>query len=324
MKLIRDVLFVPNIDQNLLSVGQLVEKGYIVKFEGRECLIKDTDSNEVLRVQMRDKSFVFKPNEMQQMALKCTEENIELWHKRLGHVHRRSMLVMQRNGLVDDLPSLKEELPQCRTCLLGKQTRFPFKGGVSNTYQKLELVHTDVCGPMSEPSLNGSRYFITFTDDLTRMSWIYFLQAKTEVADVFMKFKALVENQSGKRIKALRSDNGSEYTANKFKLICEQAGIVQQFSAPYSPQQNGVSERKNRSIMEIARCLMQEKNLPKSFWAEAANTAVFLLNRLPTKALEKLTPLEGWQDTKSSVKNLKVFGSLYYTHIPDVKRDKLD
>jgi len=175
------------------------------------------------------------------------------------------MMFMQKNGLVDDLPSLEEELPQCRTCLLGKQARFPFKGGVSRICQKLELVHTDVCGPMSEPSLNGSRYFITFTDDLTRMSWIYFLRAKTEVADAFMKFKALVENQSGKKIKALKSDNESEYTANKFKLICEQAGIVQQFTAPYSPQQNGVSERKNRSIMEMARCMMQEKNLPKRF-----------------------------------------------------------
>lgn len=234
------------------------------------------------------------------------------------------MSFMQRNSLADDLPSLEEEFPQCRTCLLGKQVRFPFKGGGWRACEKLQLVHTDLCGPMSESSLNGSRYFITFTDDMTRMSWIYFLRAKSEIIDVFVKFKALVKNQSGKKIKMLRSDNGSEYTTHKFKLNCEQVGIVQQFTAPYSPQQNGVSEKKNISIMEMGKCMMQEKMLPKKFWVEATNTAVFLLNRLPTKALERSTPFEVWYGVKPSAKNLKVFGCLCYTHVPEVKRDKLD
>ncbi|RVX01687.1 Retrovirus-related Pol polyprotein from transposon RE1 [Vitis vinifera] len=134
----------------------------------------------------------------------------------------------------------------------------------------------------------------------------------------------MVENQSEYRIKVIRSDNGTEYTSEKFNKFCEDAGIDHQLTAPYTPQQNGVVERKNRTIMEMTRCLLHEKELPKSFWAEAANTAVFLLNRLPTKALQKQTPFEAWFGYKPMLMNLKTFGCLCFSYVPQVKRDKLD
>ena len=133
-----------------------------------------------------------------------------------------------------------------------------------------------------------------------------------------------MENQANCSIKVIRSNNGTEYTSNKFDRFCVEVGIVHQLTVTYSPKKNGVSERKNRTIMEMTRCLLFEKKMPKYFWAKAINTAVNLLNRLPTKAMKNKTSFEAWYGVKPAVEHLKVFGSLCYTHVPDVKRDKLD
>ena len=130
------------------------------------------------------------------------------------------------------------------------------------------------------------------------MCWIYFLKFKSEVGKFFWKFKAKVENESGCKIQTLRSDNGKEYTSHQFNSFCEEAGIEHQLTSPYTLEQNGVSERRNRFIIEMARCMLHEKNLPKKFWAEATNTAVFLQNRLPTKAVKNKTPFEAWYGYK--------------------------
>ena len=150
------------------------------------------------------------------------------------------------------------------------------------------------------------------------------MKLKSEVADIFVKFKAWVETQSRYKMQVISSDNGTKYTSEKFNKFSEDAGIEHQLTAPYTPQQNGVVERKNRTIMEMARCLLHDKGLPKKFWAEAVNTAVFLLNRLPTKALQKKTPLEAWYGYKPKLFNLKIFGCLCFSYIHQVKRDKLD
>ncbi|PKI56465.1 hypothetical protein CRG98_023103 [Punica granatum] len=220
--------------------------------------------------------------------------------------------------MVEGLPSPHKQLKHCLVCLEGKQTRLPFRKSHWRATERLQLVHTDVCGPMSVESLNGSKYFVTFIDDKTRMCWIFFMKAKSELRMVFLNFKRLVEKENGCKILAIRLDNGREYISASFKEICEEVGIKHQLTVPYSPQQNGVSERKNRSIVDMT------KRVPKSFWAKAANTAVFLQNRLLTKAAEMKTPLEAWSGVKPSVSNLKVFGCICYTYIPSVKRDKLD
>ena len=279
----------------------------------------------MFNIKMKGKSFALNMLEDEQIAAAQHENNTMLWHKRLGHFHHNVVLYMKKNQIVEGLPDLEEELPICAACQYGKQTRLPFpqKAAWKST-QKLQLVHTDVSGPQKTPSLKGSKYYIAFIDDFTRFCWIYFLTYKSEVADVFLRYKAMVENQSEYRIKVIRSDNGTEYTSEKFNKFCEDAGIDHQLTAPYTPQQNGVVERKNRTIMEMTRCLLHEKELPKSFWAEAANTTVFLLNRLPTKALQKQTPFEAWFGYKPMLMNLKTFGCLCFSYVPQVKRDKLD
>ena len=219
---------------------------------------------------------------------------------------------------------MDSELPSCEACQYGKQTKLPFKQASWRATERLQLIHTDLAGPQRTASLKESKYYIIFIDDFSRMCWIYFLKSKSEVAGVFWKFKQWIEKQSGCMIQALRSDNGKEYTSEQFNMYCEEAGIEHQLTAPYTPEQNGVSERKNQTIMEMVRCMLHEKGLPKEYWAEAANTAVFLLNRLPTKAVDGKTPFEAWYGYKPFLKNLKVFGCLCFTYVPKIKRDKLD
>lgn len=285
LKYISDVLYVPNIDQNLLSVAQMADNGFKVIFEGKWCLIQDAKGNDLFKVKMKARTYALNLMEEEQIAFSSTCSNIELWHKRLGHFHLAGLQYMQKHALVKGVPRLEDKLDDCVACQYGKQVRTPFPQTAWRATQKLQLVHTDVGGPQRTPSLNGNIYYITFIDDYTRFCWIYFFKSKAEVADIFWKYKALVENQSNCRLRTLRSDNGTEYKNNTFDKFCEEAGIVHQLTAPYTPQQNGVSERKNRSIMEMTRCLLHEKELPKKLWAEAANTAVFLLNRLPTRVL---------------------------------------
>jgi transposase InsO family protein len=213
----------------------------------------------------------------------------------------------------------------CEACIEGKQQRTSFpKDEVTKASKLLELVHSDVCGPMKTTSHGGARYFVTFINDFSRKIHVYLLKAKGEVFDKFKAYKALVENQTGMKIKTLRSDNGGKFVSKKFDNLLDECGIQRQTSAPYTPQQNGVAERANRTIMECARSMIRAQGLDLEFRAEAVNTAVYIKSRCPTKALESKTPQETWTCKKPDVSHLKFFGCKTFTHIPDEKRSKLE
>ena len=257
-------------------------------------------------------------------ALVSIESYSCLWHKRLGHINYDALKLLEKEKMVNDLPVVIVISDVCGTCQLGKLSKTPFPLNQAwRATEKFQLVHTDICGPMSTPSYNGSRYFLLFIDDFSRYCWVYFLKNKSEVFSMFHKFKIVVENQSGQMIKILRSDNGAEYISSQFKSFLQKAGIHHQLTVTYTPQQNGVSERKNRSVMNMARCLLFEKGLLKKLWAETVNTAVYLHNILSTKAINGKTPYKVWTGVKPSVGYLTIFGSICYTHVPEAKRDKL-
>jgi len=199
-KTIFDVLYVPEIDQNFLSVGQLIKKGLKVIFEDKHCLIKDAAGQEMFKVRIRGKSFFLDTMEEKQVAFPISESTTQVWHKRLGHFHHTGVLYMQRKQFVQDLPPLEEHLPSCQACQFGKQTRLPFPKTSWRATQKLQLIHTDLAGPQRTHFLKGSLYYIVFIDNLTRMCWIFFLKFNSEVVVVFWKFKSNVENQSGCKI----------------------------------------------------------------------------------------------------------------------------
>ncbi len=142
--------------------------------------------------------------------------------------------------------------------------------------------------------------------------------------DKFKAYKALVENQTGMKIKTLQFDNGGEFVSKKFDDFLHECGIERQTSAPYTPQQNGVTERTNRTMMECARSMIRAQGVELEFWAEAMNTAVYIKNRCPTKALDSKTPQEAWIGTKPDVFHLRAFGCKTFAHIPNEKRSKLE
>ena len=191
--------------------------------------------------------------------------------------------------------------------------------------RKLELVHSDVCGPLQVESIGGSRYFVTFVDDYSRCVSVYFIKHKAEVFGKFKLFEAMVTKECGESIMKLRTDNGGEYTSKDFQTYLASKGIEHQLTVPHSPQQNGVAERQNRTLMESARAMLSHSNLPNKFWAEAVATAAYLRNRTTTCANEQqLTPFERWYGHKPDISHLRVFGCAAYCHVPSTERRKLD
>lgn len=166
--------------------------------------------------------------------------------------------------------------------------------------------------------------FLTFIDDLSRKVWVYLIKAKSECFERFKEFKALVEKEAECSMKVLRSDNGGEYTSNQFEAYLKAQGIVHQTSTPHTPQQNGVAERANRTIVEMARSMIYGQKLGLEYWAEAVSNAVYIRNRCPTSAVDGKTPQEAWSGRRPSVAHIRVFGCVAYAKIPDASRTKLD
>jgi transposase InsO family protein len=206
------------------------------------------------------------------------DEGAMFWHERLGHLNmaRLKDLDAMVNGM-----NLKE-VPLhhvCEACIEGKHQRTSFpKDETTRASKFLELVHSDVCGPMKTTSHGGTRYFVTFIDDFSRKTHVYLLRAKGEVFDKFKEYKALVENQIDMKIKTLKLDNKGEFVSKKFDNFLHECGIQRQTSAPYTPQQNGVAERANSTILECARSMIRAQGLDLKFWVEAVNTAVYIKN----------------------------------------------
>ncbi|MCP4491938.1 MAG: DDE-type integrase/transposase/recombinase [Gammaproteobacteria bacterium] len=254
-------------------------------------------------------------------------ENEEMmWHKRLGHLGSNNMKKLLREDLVNGLSGkmTTTDLSFCEDCADGKLHRLPFQTSEARTSEILELVHSDVCGSIDPLSLGGAKYFVTFIDDFSRFTMVYFIQRKSEVFEKFKEYKNLMEKQTGQVIKALRSDNGGEYTSQAFKEFLKNEGIQHQLTIPKTPEQNGVAERMNRTVVEMVRAMLAHSKLPKKFWAEALNTAVYLKNRSPATAVTKMTPFQAFYGHKPSVRHLRIFGCNAYAHIPKDERKKLD
>ncbi|GJX55292.1 putative RNA-directed DNA polymerase [Tanacetum coccineum] len=234
----------------------------------------------------------------------------------LAHIGKTRMQKLQREGLLESIN--EESFDKCESCISGKMTKKPFNSNIERATDLLGLIHTDVCGPLRHVSRKGASYFLTFTDDFSRYGYVYLLKHKHEVFETFKVFKAEVELQLGKKIKALRSDRGGEYLSQEFKDYLSENGIVQNLTSPYTPQQNGVSERRNRTLLDMVRSMFNLTTLPLSFWDYALESAVRILNMVPTKKVDK-TPYEIWHGKVPNMSYLKVWGCEAY-----VKRDSAD
>jgi len=251
---------------------------------------------------------------------KFLEEGAMLWHEGLGHLNMVSL--KELDAMVDGMNLKEVSLHHiCEVCVKGKHQRTSFpKDKAMRASQLLEIVHTHVCGPMRTTSHGGARYFLTFINNFLRKTHVYLSKAKGEAFEKFKQYKALVENEIGHKIKVLQSENRGEFVSKKFDAFLAECGIQRQTSAPYSPQQNGVAEHANRTIMECARSMILAQGLGLEFWGEAVN----IKNRCPTKALDSKTPQEAWSGRKPDVSHLIVFGCKAFAHVLDEKRTKLE
>ncbi|KAM2928689.1 hypothetical protein COP2_035913 [Malus domestica] len=254
-----------------------------------------------------------------------TADQADRWHCRYGHLSWSGLKVLQQKNMVEGLPKFKASKKLCEGCLVGKQHRDSFpRESAWRALKILQLIHADICGPINPISNSKKRYLITFIDDYSRRTWVYFLVEKSEAFAVFKMYKAKLEKEIGAFIRSLRMDRGGEFTSHEFTDFCNENGIHRQLTAAYTPQQNGIAEQKNRTIMNMVRCMLSEKHIPKTFWPESVNWAVHMLNRSPTLAVKIKTPEEAWSGRKPSVEHFRVFGCISHVHVPDSKRVKLD
>jgi hypothetical protein len=317
--------FVPALCKNIISGSCLLRDGYSFNSENNGCslyfknmfygfapmvnglFILDLDcSSDVLNVNAK--------------RLKKTDTNTTyLWHCRLGHIGKKRMQKLHNDGVLESFDF--ESFDTCEACLMGKMTKTPFTGHVERASDLLEIIHSDVCGPMSVPARGGFLYFVTFTDDLSRYGYIYLMRQKSETFEKFKEFQNEVENHRNRKIKFLRSDRGGEYLSHEFSKHLSDCGIVPQLTPPGTPQRNGVSERRNRTLLDMVRSMMSLTELPLSFWGYALETAAFTLNRAPSKSVET-TPYEIWNGVKPNLSFLKIWGCDAY--VKRLQPNKLD
>ncbi|KAL5819990.1 hypothetical protein ACOSQ4_023832 [Xanthoceras sorbifolium] len=318
---LQGVRHIPGLKRNLISIGQLDGEGYCTTFSG--CEWKITKGALVVARGKKCGTLYVTSNLENIVAVADSNGKSNLWHQRLGHMSEKGMKTLLSKGKLPDLKAVDVGL--CEDCIFGKQKKVSFaKIGKIPKAEKLELVHTDVWGPSPVSSLSGSLYYVTFIDDSTRKVWVYFLKKKSEVFDTFRKWKAMVENETGLKIKRLRSDNGGEYRDSRFREFCANSGIKMEKTVPMTPQQNGVAERMNRTLNERARSMRLHAGLPKMLWAEAVNTAAYLINRGPSVPLDGGIPEEVWSGKEVNISHLRVFGCISYVHIDSAERSKLD
>ncbi|GJR01453.1 retrotransposon protein, putative, ty1-copia subclass [Tanacetum coccineum] len=229
-----------------------------------------------------------------------------LWHCRLGHISKKRIEKLQHDGHLNSTNIKSFE--KCVSCMSGKMSRKPYSHQVERAKDLLGLIHTDVCGPFRTMSRQGASYFVTFTDDFSRYGYVYLLKHKHEVFETFKVFQKEVENQLGKTIKSLRSDRRGEYMSQEFLDHLKEHEIIAHRTPPYTPQHNGVSERRNRTLLDMVRFMMSQTTLPKSFWDYALESVARILNMVPTKKVDK-TPYENsliTQEASGSLEDLKI------------------
>ncbi|KAL2231966.1 UNVERIFIED_CONTAM: Retrovirus-related Pol polyprotein from transposon TNT 1-94 [Sesamum indicum] len=316
---LHDVRHIPGLKRNLISVGQLDSDGFHTTFGDAKWKI----SREAMTLArgLKSGTLYMAGGSSSNIPFAETVSQANLWHNRLGHMSEKGMNVLKSKGRLPELKSV--EVSHCEHCVFGKQKRVSFlTTGRTPRKEKLELVHTDLWGPAPVSSLGGSTYYMTFVDDSTRKVWVYFLKRKSDAFDTFRRWRALVENETGLQVKCLKSDNGGEYSSEGIKNYCADHGIRMQKTIPRTPQQNGVAERMNRTLNERARCMRLKSGLPKMFWADAVNTAAFLINRGPSVPLNNRIPEEVWSGKKVDLSFLRTFGCSAYILNDD--RTKLD
>ncbi|GJR40920.1 putative ribonuclease H-like domain-containing protein [Tanacetum coccineum] len=317
-----DVYFVNELKFNLFSVSQMCDKKNYVLFTDTECLVlslnfKLPDENHILlKVPRKDNMYSFDmknivPKEsLTCLVAKATLDESMLWHRRLGHINFKNINKLVKDNLVRGLPIKRFENDQtCVACLKGKQHRASCKSKVLNPITKpLFMLHMDLFGPTFVSSLMHKKYCLVVTDDYSRFTWVFFLTTKDETSEILKRFIKEIENLVDKKVKIIRSDNGTEFKNKVMDDFCREKGIKREYSVARTPQQNGVAERRNRTLIEAARTMLADSKLPTTFWAEAVSTACYVQNRVLVVKPHNKTPYELFRGFKPALSFMRPFG----------------
>ncbi|GJS88518.1 retrovirus-related pol polyprotein from transposon TNT 1-94 [Tanacetum coccineum] len=309
---IDNVEHVDNLRFNLLSIGKICDNKCRVTFSEHDSEI--TKDGKVIGRGIRKKGLYVmklgnKPKD--QICLATIDENSTLWHRRLGHVNMRLIQSLASKELVRNLPKLKFDQHFCDACKIRKQAHASHKAkNIVSTTRCLELLHMDLFGPSVVRSYRGNRYTLVIVDDYSRYTWTRFLKDKTEAFDQFEIFSKKIQNQLGCTIVSIRTDHGREFDNEvQFGEFCNANGITHNFSAPRTPQSNGVVERKNRTLQEMSRTMLNEQSLPQKFLGNTVDTSTNILKRILIRAILGKTPYELLGDRKPTLDYFRVFGS---------------
>ncbi|GJV58472.1 hypothetical protein Tco_1459477 [Tanacetum coccineum] len=313
-----NVYFVKELKYNLFSVSQICDNKNSVLFTDSECLVlgKDfklvDDTHVLLRTPRQQNMYsidlknIVPHKNLTCLIAKASEDESMLWHRRLGHLNFKTM-----NKLVKGLPSKSfENNHTCVACLKGKQHKASCKTKLVNSVTKpLHTLHMDLFGPTSVSSLNHKWYCLVVTDNFSRFTWTFFLKSKDETSSILRNFITEIENLKDLKVKYIRCDNGVEFRNKEIDdVYVSRKGIKREFSNARTPQQNGVAERRNRTLIEAARTMLADAKLPVTFWAEAVNTACYVQNRVLVNKSQHKTPYELFNGRYHAIGFLRPFG----------------
>jgi transposase InsO family protein len=315
-----NVLYVASLSFNLLSIGQLYDLSYQCLFTPNKVVVSKIDDKQMIFKGFRYNNLYlvdFTSEDANLMTCLFTKTSLGwLWHRRLAHVGINTLNKLLKKELVRGLKDVKFEKDKpCSACQVGKQVAntHPTKAYMS-TSRVLELLHIDLFGPTTYKSLGGNLYCLVIVDDYSRYTWTFFLHDKSEVANCFKKFAKRAQNKFEIKIKKIRSDNGKEFDNTNTEAYCDEIGIKHEVSSTYTPQQNGVVERKNQTLITLARTMLDEYNTSEKLWAEAINTACYASNRLFLQKFLGKTPYELLNGKKPDISFFRVFGCKCYIY----------
>lgn len=313
------MLYSPDLDGTFISIKKLCKSGYSVHFHGDVGeVIKD--GNQIAFAPLTNQLYTI--NFERVYAMSNNGNCIHQWHRIFGHRNLNAVKQMTTSNNLKVIHCTCDNL--CGVCQEGKMSRKPFaKFKPRQSKAILDIVHSDVCGPMKTQTPSGKRYILTFIDDFSRLTFIYLLRNKNEIADKLKQFVEIMKTSKGIKPKIIRTDRGGEYVNKNLKKFLADEGIQLKLTPRYIPQMNVIAERKNRTLIEMTKCMLLDANLPRTFWGEAVNSANYIQNRLLTKATNAI-PYEIWFNEHVHLNNLRIFGTYCYVHIPEEKRKKLD
>lgn len=324
---IENVLLVPRVTRNLFSVGVCTKKGFRVGFENGIVEVSRGGVVEATGARQENglyRMFFRRPKPKREVNVMSLD--FKIWHERLGHIHKRALTELVSRGLANGVNVKNSGEFFCEACQFGKLHKLPFRSNSSKASRNPgEYFHSDVCGPVSVESTGGARYYVLFKDDATAFRHVHILRHKSDVYERFVEFQRLIFNKFGRTMKTLRTDNNTEYCNARMKKCMKERGITLETTAPFTPEQNGRSERDNRTIVEASRTMLKARNLPAHLWAEVTAAAVYTMNRTGQSRIGgSCTPYELWTGKKPDLRHMRVFGFDAYAYVPKQKTTKFD